>query len=599
MNVENTAEEDVKVPVDTISVADGTGNDPVPSTADYEPSFKFTSIPLISSIHIKGVASNYLRTDASYFQREPRDETKPEAERIIVLQPGSKNLRIGLASDAFPRIIPHVIARKTVPAVYKAYRSRPQHQLELGQTTNESFQEALDAAEVELDSLLTRKKLLNNPHQQVLSFNEVSRPEKIADHNDPYRVEWTDVSQQPDHLSGLKAVRLPFNTPNYIVRYPIRRGMLNMTDYHSEQEVIGDLSVLWQDSFYEELNIPSSELKNYHVVLIIPDAFHRPTVLAMVDILLQTMGVRAVIVSQAAVCCTFGAGTSLACVVDLGSHTTAVTCVEEGLCMPGTKFRLEYGGDDITVFFGDLLRQHNFPYKGIDLTRSYDWLLMEELKERFSTLNETDLTVQLQSFFLRVPGQTTQKYSYKLFDETMMVNMLLFVDKIIQYRRQQAELDAPTSLYLPVAWYHDFSIQHSAAPGARSRPGGAPPLDATQRNQVSTPEPSGIQAFPSSAPVSGTATPIHVSTPGAMNQLSGHGSIGMEKDGLLTSLLKDTELLPEEEDTDPKWLTLDEAITQSIGMAGTADRIKRLYSNIICVGGGALVPRFAESLQYR
>jgi actin-related protein 8 len=47
----------------------------------------------------------------------------------------------------------------------------------------------------------------------------------------------------------------------------------------------------------------------------------------------------------------------------------------------------------MTVFFGDLLLQHNFPYKSIDLTRSYDWSLMEELKERFCTLNEVSLMI--------------------------------------------------------------------------------------------------------------------------------------------------------------------------------------------------------------
>ena len=40
--------------------------------------------------------------------------------------------------------------------------------------------------------------------------------------------------------------------------------MLNMIDYHSEQEVVGDLAVLWRDILHEELNISAAELKVRH-----------------------------------------------------------------------------------------------------------------------------------------------------------------------------------------------------------------------------------------------------------------------------------------------------------------------------------------------
>jgi hypothetical protein len=79
MEMDNSIiEEDVKVEETTptaTAAATTPVDDPVHTvTTEYEPSFKFSSIPLINSIHIKGVASNYLRTDNSYFQRGPRDE---------------------------------------------------------------------------------------------------------------------------------------------------------------------------------------------------------------------------------------------------------------------------------------------------------------------------------------------------------------------------------------------------------------------------------------------------------------------------------------------------------------------------------------------
>ena len=40
------------------------------------------------------------------------DDDDESGSRVIVIHPGSQNLRIGLASDALPKVIPMVIARK-------------------------------------------------------------------------------------------------------------------------------------------------------------------------------------------------------------------------------------------------------------------------------------------------------------------------------------------------------------------------------------------------------------------------------------------------------------------------------------------------------
>lgn len=44
------------------------------------------------------------------------------------------------------------------------------------------------------------------------------------------------------------------------------------------------------------------------------------------------------------------------------------------------------GGDDITEFFSVLLERIKFPYRELDLNRSYDWNIMEDLKIRLCTL---------------------------------------------------------------------------------------------------------------------------------------------------------------------------------------------------------------------
>jgi actin-related protein 8 len=46
------------------------------------------------------------------------------------------------------------------------------------------------------------------------------------------------------------------------------------------------------------------------------------------------------------------------------------------------------GGDAITEFLYVLLERINLPYRDLDLSRSYDWAVMEELKAKVCTLIE-------------------------------------------------------------------------------------------------------------------------------------------------------------------------------------------------------------------
>lgn len=46
------------------------------------------------------------------------------------------------------------------------------------------------------------------------------------------------------------------------------------------------------------------------------------------------------------------------------------------------------GGDDITEFLLALLERIHFPYRDVDLSHSYDWNLIEELKAKLCTLAE-------------------------------------------------------------------------------------------------------------------------------------------------------------------------------------------------------------------
>lgn len=137
---------------------------------------------------------------------------------------------------------------------------------------------------------MAKRRAVPNANAQVISYNSQAVQEIIPDHNDPYKVEWTDGDQEgkPEYYIGekvcklskffpklghidinilLQALNLPLNTnPDYRLLYPMKYGEVNTHDYSSIQQVVGDLQVIWTDSIKSELEI---EDKDFRVSLIV------------------------------------------------------------------------------------------------------------------------------------------------------------------------------------------------------------------------------------------------------------------------------------------------------------------------------------------
>lgn len=96
---------------------------------------------------------------------------------------------------------------------------------------------------------------------------------------------------------------------------------------------------------------------------------------------------------------------SSACVVDIGATRTSVTVVDEGVVIEGSRSAeisalppdmklivirnvLDYGGDDITLALTILLGRSAFPFRELDLAKTQDWLMMDNLKIKICTLEE-------------------------------------------------------------------------------------------------------------------------------------------------------------------------------------------------------------------
>ena len=95
--------------------------------------------------------------------------------------------------------------------------------------------------------------------------------------------------------------------------------------------------------------------QQFSVVLIIPDAFYKDQIKALVDIILRNLGFRSIFLQQESVSAIFGTGVPSACVVDIGATHVNVVCVDEGVIVPKTHNRQFYAGKDIDLLLMRIL----------------------------------------------------------------------------------------------------------------------------------------------------------------------------------------------------------------------------------------------------
>ncbi|KAG9103247.1 actin-like protein arp8 [Ceratobasidium sp. 370] len=431
---------------------------------------KFTAFHIPPVTNTKNVSSSYLKTDAQTIwarnaaqaQRKrtadeaftgkekalPNIDSAPGA-KTVVIHPGSRWLKIGMASDVFPVSIPNVIARKqriqpVPPPVFYNAIIKP-----ASETEKPSEREAsADAEEPFVErtasirsSLLARMKfyklqVLPNASSEAARFNANYKPTTIADHNDPYRVEWLGSAANPitteEYFIGEKA--LSFGDPEaagFTVKWPMRGNSLNTRDYDSAQAIISDIETIWTEALRQELKISRPKYKDLSVILVIPDYYDRFYVRELVNVLLVQMGF-----AQESLCAAFGAGLSTACVVDIGAVKTSIACVDEGQVVPDTRITLDFGGDDITEYLYYLLKGINLPYHECELNR----MQVDRLDGRTwnSHTLQTDVALNLYDFDVRRPGHITQRYTLQVYDEPVLAAMCIFEPRIIDFDAKRA-----------------------------------------------------------------------------------------------------------------------------------------------------------------
>jgi actin-related protein 8 len=368
---------------------------------------------------------------------EGAEQGEPLGSKTVILHPGSQNLRIGFGSDALPKTVPMVIARRSEvnESEMEGAEPRPRRhpsedapwQCEKWFPPEWGTEFTNMSSELKQHMRNMKLRIMPNNKELVVNYNRKVNPDIINEHNDPLRIEWTEVSPSnaPDYICGAPALRIPDDSkPQYRLKWPIRNGWFNEQDYESKNMLMHDYHLILEDAIRTQLGLKQKDMGQYECVFIIPDLYEKVYGITTLAILLRGIGFRRACFIQESVAATYGAGYLIGCIVDIGAQKTSISCVEDGMIIENSRINMKYGGWDVTDTFIKMMLYDYFPYSDINLLRRYDFLLAEELKQQHCTMKETDVSVVAHDFHLRVAGKDTHKYTFKTYDETLLAPMV-------------------------------------------------------------------------------------------------------------------------------------------------------------------------------
>ncbi|XHG02406.1 hypothetical protein AWENTII_005758 [Aspergillus wentii] len=472
-------------------------------------------------------------------------------------------------------------------------------------------------ADLKVHMRQNKRRTLPNSKEMVVNYNRRTVPETISEHNDPMRVDWTEIpdapASAPEYIVGQEALRIPdASNPRYKLYWPMRYGWCNEKDYNSKRLMFLDISLILEEAIKNQLGLTSKkEWPQYSCVFVIPDLYEKSYVSQVLEMLMREFAFARVCFIQESLAATFGAGFTSACVVDIGAQKTSICCVEEGMCIENSRVNLKYGGADVTETFIKMMLYDHFPYAEINLWRRYDFLLAEELKKNICTMNEASVSVQVYDFHLRVAGQDTRKYTFKAYDEVHLAPMGYFQPSIfensdkINGRRtliersvdiydgqpndpvSAAQSEILTTIAPPQANGQVNGETHSNTLDVQSTPSRSQQVNALSRVQE-------LDATPRSS-VAGSPAPEALGTPQA------GGAATPAVGGQAQAPQQPRAPTVEERDDIPPVFPLDTAILTSIAHAtrGEERKMRDFLGGIMIVGGGSQINGFHSFLEER
>eukprot|EP00249_Psilotum_nudum_P014372 c24788_g1_i1 orf=403-2223(-) len=360
---------------------------------------------------------------------------------IVVINPGSSNVRLGIASAQSPIVIPHVIAwlatntnrevnecnfkgaigeeKFSTCALSGARRNEREEvyqlieaQLRLRTSWKEEGRGIWQRKEKDVserwmttpmegtrDSLFSWTQVELEGNRMSSSFESSSCDQILTS---DLSLSDKQQSMQPMYkfICGDAALKIPSNKP-YSLRRPICRGRLNISECYSLQQVCDDIFAIWNWALTLKLDLPEKRRQHLSAVLIVPDTLDSREIKEILTVILKDLQFHSAVVHQESVSATFGNGVSSACIVNLGAQVSSVICVEDGVALPTTRMILPFGGDDITrCLLWVEQRLKSWPTVECNpLHNPMDMLMLTKVKEEHCCIKEGEQHVSVELCF--------------------------------------------------------------------------------------------------------------------------------------------------------------------------------------------------------
>ncbi|XP_059650895.1 actin-related protein 9 [Cornus florida] len=349
---------------------------------------------------------------------------------LVVINPGSANIRIGLAQQDTPLNIPHCIARRTSGANQVPKRNVLDQMLNSQVTTAQHMEreKAYDIIASLLKIPFLDEEVANNSFPRKMGrvdgytpqnnrketafawtnvFEKNSDPTSALESSSSKGESNEPLDQQEvtggkelgsseckfrEYICGEEALKISPSEP-YCLHRPIRRGHFNISLHYPMQQILEDLHAIWDWILIEKLHIPHSERNMYSAILVVPETFDNREIKEMLSLVLRDLQFSTAVVHQEGLAAVFGNGLSTACVVNMGAHMTSVICIEDGVALPTTQVTLRFGGEDISRCLLWTQRHHQTwpPIRTDAMTKPVDLLMLNRLKETYCQIREGEL----------------------------------------------------------------------------------------------------------------------------------------------------------------------------------------------------------------
>lgn len=316
---------------------------------------------------------------------------------VIVFQLGSHSIKFGFANQSSPQKIRTLLG-------YKLSKAKE------AQTSKTEVTEQFENAILTVENILKKRGNLKleskgykgKPKPKIESNIRILEKDREEPNNEQppnlkklkiieedsseaaQNKEKGAVSYNPQAIFE-KEVFLVEQNCEYQISQPIKHGLFNISDKVTIDQVLNDMETLILYILNNKLGIPTKAFSNYSIILIIPDIFIRQQVKGLVNVFLRTLEFKYIYIHLESILACFGACLSQACVVDLGYEKVTISCVDEGLILPGTTIRKCFGGSDLDQAFVRILgRKHCVSsQKGFKLEGGLfgDLTQIEKLKE--------------------------------------------------------------------------------------------------------------------------------------------------------------------------------------------------------------------------